>query len=96
MALIESHYFKNNCFIEDNYIIDNIQYINHIPLYINQGFQDKLCGTQNAQRLARKHTKSSLNILRMPHYFICDDMEYENLNKGLDWLEKNKLIILNS
>ena len=37
IAAIEMHYFLNACFVPENYIIDNIHKIKHIPCMIVQG-----------------------------------------------------------
>lgn len=51
-AQIENHYFINKCFFEtDNWIIENIHRIQHIPGMIIQGQCDQICPWENAQEL---------------------------------------------
>jgi proline iminopeptidase len=40
IAILETHYFMNKCFIPENYILNNIKKINHIPCYVVQGIFD--------------------------------------------------------
>jgi len=37
IAKLETHYFLNKCFVSENYILDNIEKIKHIPCVVIQG-----------------------------------------------------------
>jgi proline iminopeptidase len=51
-AQIENHYFANKCFFEtDNWILENIHKIQHIPGVIIQGQSDQICPWGNAEEL---------------------------------------------
>jgi proline iminopeptidase len=54
LARIECHYFINNCFFEtDNYLIENVDRIRHIPAVIVQGRYDAVCPIVTADDLHR-------------------------------------------
>jgi proline iminopeptidase len=64
LARIECHYFVNNCFFEtDNYLIDHIDRIRHIPGVIVHGRYDVICPLVNAWDLHRAWPEASLKII---------------------------------
>lgn len=64
LARIECHYFINNCFFEtDNYLIENIDRIRHIPAVIVHGRYDIICPFTNAWDLHRAWPEASLEII---------------------------------
>jgi proline iminopeptidase len=52
ISKIETHYFMNDCFIEDNYIIKNLNKISNIKSFIVQGRYDVICPPFTALKLA--------------------------------------------
>lgn len=64
LACIESHYFSNNCFIEDNIILKNINKIRHLPLFIIHGRYDMICPLENAWQLHEACPASELMVVR--------------------------------
>jgi proline iminopeptidase len=64
LARIECHYFVNNCFFEtDNYLIDHIDRIRHIPGVMVHGRYDVICPVMNAWDLHRVWPEASLKII---------------------------------
>lgn len=64
LARIECHYFINNCFFEtDNYLIENIDRIRHIPGVIVHGRYDIVCPVMSAWDLHRAWPEATLNII---------------------------------
>lgn len=63
MSRLEAHYFINNCFIEDNYILDNIDKIAHIPGFVIHGRYDCVCKIENAFSLAKVWDAAQLQII---------------------------------
>ena len=64
LARIECHYFINNCFFEtDNYLLDHIDRIRHIPAVIVHGRYDVICPVLNAWDLHRAWPEASLKII---------------------------------
>ena len=64
LALIEAHYFYNNMFWEDkNYILNKIEKIKDIPIYIAHGRFDLNTRVVSAYRLAEKLNNCELVIV---------------------------------
>jgi len=62
-ARIECHYFINNCFFEtDNYLIENVGKVRHIPGVIVQGRYDVVCPMMSAWDLHRAWPEAELRI----------------------------------
>ncbi len=63
-ARIENHYFINRAFFsEDNWILNNVGKIKHIPVIIVQGRYDMPCPPVSAYQLHKKLPKSQLIIV---------------------------------
>jgi proline iminopeptidase len=63
-ARIECHYFMNNAFFPtDNYLIENVGKIRHIPGVIVQGRYDVVCPARSAWELHRAWPESELRII---------------------------------
>lgn len=64
VARIECHYFINNCFFEtDNYLLENIERIRHIPAVIVHGRYDIVCPFMSAWDLHRAWPEATLKII---------------------------------
>ncbi|HKR13904.1 MAG TPA: prolyl aminopeptidase [Pyrinomonadaceae bacterium] len=64
LARIECHYFINNCFFDtDNYLVENIDRIRHIPSVIVHGRYDIICPFMNAWELHKAWPEASLEII---------------------------------
>ena len=64
VARIECHYFINNCFFEtDNYLLENIDRIRHIPAVIVHGRYDVVCPVMSAWDLHRAWPEAELKII---------------------------------
>lgn len=61
LALIEHHYFKHQCFFQDNQLLDNIHNISHLPCQIVHGRYDMICKAENAFSLASAWPGAELN-----------------------------------
>lgn len=63
-ARIENHYFTNNAFFEtDNFLLENMEKIRHIPGVIVHGRYDVVCPVKNAWDLYRAWPEAQLNII---------------------------------
>ena len=62
-ARIECHYFINNIFLEDDFILKNIKTIELIPTKIIQGRYDVVCPVRSAWDLNKKLNNSELIIV---------------------------------
>lgn len=64
LARIECHYFMNGSFFPtDNYLIENVEKIRHIPTVIVQGRYDVVCPAISAWELHRAFPESDLQII---------------------------------
>ena len=64
LARIETHYFVNKGFIDENYILNNMQSIKDIPGRIVHGRYGMVCPLDNALRLHQQWPNSELVIVR--------------------------------
>lgn len=64
LAAIETHYFVNNLFIEDNVILKNIHKIANIPAVIVHGRYDMVCPLDSSYALAQDWPEAKLEIIR--------------------------------
>jgi proline iminopeptidase len=63
-ARIECHYFMNNAFFEtDNYLIENVDKIRHIPAVMVQGRYDVVCPMTSAWDLHRAWPEAELKLI---------------------------------
>ena len=74
-ARIECHYFINNIFLEENFILDNVGRINRIPTKIIQGRYDIVCPVRSAWDLKKK--------LKNAELIIVDDAGHSLSEKGI-------------
>jgi len=64
-ARIECHYFTNNAFFKtDNFLIENVAKIRHIPTVIVQGRYDVVCPARSAWDLHKAFPESELHIIQ--------------------------------
>jgi len=64
LARIEAHYFINNCFVEENQILNNVDKLAGIPATIVHGRYDSVCPLDNAVELHKAWADSELHIIR--------------------------------
>ena len=62
-ARIECHYFINAIFVEEAYILNHTEKIEHIPTVIVQGRYDVVCPAKSAWELHKALPKSNLIIV---------------------------------
>src|SRR5581483_6182083 len=63
-AQIENHYFTNSMFVENNYLINNVERMKHIPLYIVHGRFDQTCPMYQADILVDALRKAGMEPAR--------------------------------
>lgn len=72
-ARIECHYFMNNSFFPtDNYLIENVGKIRHIPARIVQGRYDVVCPMTSAWDLHRAWPQAELRIIQDAGHSISE------------------------
>ena len=63
LATLECHFLSNKCFLDENYILENIDKISHIPGTIIHGRYDMICKTEAAEALHKAWPQSQLQII---------------------------------
>ena len=72
-ARLENHYFINNCFLsENNFILNNINRISHLPGYIVQGRFDMICPPKSAYALARAWENCRLEMVGLAGHALSE------------------------
>lgn len=73
IARIECHYFINNCFLEDNQLLDNMHKIAHLPGFIVHGRYDVICPIDQAYALNGCWPESQLKIIPDAGHAVSED-----------------------
>ena len=97
-ARIECHYFINGGFFEsENWILDNVYKIRHLPIVIVQGRYDVVCPMISAWELHRSLPAADFEIVQGAGHSMREEgitaklVEYSN---KFSVLEKSNLILL--
>ena len=61
--MLECHYLKHHCFISENFILENVHKIAHIPGYIVHGRYDMICKIESSYSLQQLWPNSQLTIV---------------------------------
>jgi proline iminopeptidase len=64
LACIENFYFLNNCFLKENYILDNIDKVKNIDGYLIHGRYNVITPLENAWNLHQAWPQSQIYIVR--------------------------------
>ena len=75
MSIIEAHYFKNNLFMPDSQLLDNIGRLRALPAVIVQGRYDMICPIITADELHRAWPEAE--------YRIVPDAGHSSLEPGI-------------
>ena len=63
LARMESHYFMNKIFLPENFLLDNIGRVRHIPTTIVQGRYDVICPIISADELAHAFPEAAYHVI---------------------------------
>jgi proline iminopeptidase len=63
LAMLECFYLQHDCFIPENYILDNIDAITHLPAYIIHGRYDMICKLESSYLLQQQWPNSQLHVV---------------------------------
>ncbi len=63
LARMESHYFMHDIFLPENFLLDNIGKIRHIPTVVIQGRYDVVCPIVSADDLMRAFPEAEYHII---------------------------------
>ncbi len=89
LARIESHYFYNGCFLDDNQILNNMKIIKHIPTIIIHGRYDMICPLSNAYQIHKQLPNSRLEIIRDAGHASSEPAIMDALIKATNAIAKN-------
>jgi proline iminopeptidase len=84
LARIEAHYFINNCFVNENQIVDNMEALFDIPAVIIHGRYDMVCALDNAICLKRAWPEAKLQIVRDAGHASRDPGNLDALVRATD------------
>lgn len=75
LARIEAHYFMHNIFLAENFLLDNVGAIRHIPTVIVQGRYDAVCPIVSADDLVQAWPEAE--------YIIVPDAGHSAFEPGI-------------
>jgi proline iminopeptidase len=88
-ARIECHYFMNDAFFEtDNYLIENVGKIRHIPAVIAQGRYDVVCPMRSAWELHRAWPEADLRVVADAGHSVTEPGIIDVLVEATDGFKK--------
>jgi proline iminopeptidase len=67
LSILEAHYLSHSCFLEEDYILKNLDKIDHLPIKIVHGREDAICPIRLAIQLDSKLSNSDLYIVEGGH-----------------------------
>ncbi|MGB0960471.1 MAG: prolyl aminopeptidase [Halocynthiibacter sp.] len=86
-ARIENHYFKNGAFLKsDNWILENVHRIAHIPGTIVQGRQDVICLPQSAYDLSTHWDGGQLAFIAQSGHAMSEPYITRKLVQVMDFI----------
>ncbi|MDX1269774.1 MAG: prolyl aminopeptidase, partial [Oceanisphaera sp.] len=88
LARIECHYFINNCFIEENYIIKHLEKVRNIPAVLIHGRYDVICKPGGAVTLAEHWPELMLQIVPGAGHSAFEPGIIDALVKATDQMAK--------
>ena len=72
LSRIEVHFFTNNCFLDENQLIDHADKLKDIPGIIVHGRYDMICPLENAWALTKAWPNAELQIVRDAGHSITE------------------------
>ncbi|RMA77570.1 proline iminopeptidase [Metamycoplasma subdolum] len=89
IARLENHYFHNDIFLEDNFILKNINKIKDIKTYIIQGRYDMVCPPISAYKISKKLNNCNLHFAPTSGHSSYEIEISEGLVDALEDLKKH-------
>ena len=83
LATLEAHYFRHNCFLEDGYILENIDRIAHLPAVVVQGRHDVICPPVSASDLVKAWPEAELKMVDNAGHSALEPGILQELLSGL-------------
>ena len=88
LACIETHYFMNNGFLEENQLLANMAAIKHIPAILVHGRYDMICPIEQAFELHEHWPESQLHIVREAGHSAGEPYMVDALVRATDEVAK--------
>ncbi len=88
LARMEAHYFSNNIFLPDNFLMDNLDKIRHIPTTLIQGRYDVVCPIVTAHEVAEKWPEATYIIVPDAGHSAYDPALCRELVKACERIKK--------
>lgn len=88
LARIESHYFINHCFIEENHIIRQVDKLRELPAVLIHGRYDMICKPAAALELAKHWPELNLQITPGAGHSAFEASNIDALIKATDQLAR--------
>lgn len=89
IARVECHYFIHNAFLEtDNWILENVNKIRHIPCFIVQGRYDIPCPIESAWELHRAWPEAQFQIIQDAGHSATEAGILDALMRATDFFAK--------
>lgn len=88
LALFECHYLLNHCFFAQNYLVEHLNNIAHIPTSIIHGRYDMVCKCESAVTLHKHLPNSSLDIIEDAGHSMTEEGIAASLVEALRVMEK--------
>jgi proline iminopeptidase len=63
LARMEAHYFRNDIFLPENFLLDHVDRIRHIPAFIVQGRYDLVCPIRTADDLTQAWPEARYTVV---------------------------------
>lgn len=89
LARMESHYFRHNIFLPDNFLMENIEKIRQIPTIIIQGRYDVVCPIITAHELTQKWPEAEYIIVPDAGHSAFDPALCQELVKACDKIKES-------
>ena len=86
IARIEAHYFINNCFIRNGFILKNVYKVRKIPCHIIQGRHDIICPPINAYKLSKIWSESILKIVEEGAHSGFEDCMFKQIKESINYI----------
>lgn len=88
LAMLECHYLKHNCFIPDNFILDNVKTISAIPGTLIHGRYDIVCKLSGAYELSHAWRNSQLLIVPESGHSNSEPLIADSVRQATDAMIK--------
>ena len=80
------HYFINNCFIKDGFLLKNVNKISKKPCHIIQGRHDVICPPVSAYKLSKIWDNSALKLVEDGAHSGFEESMFSEIQKSVNYI----------